>query len=332
MSARGWLLRAPALVATDKFKGTIEAGAVAAAIARGLRAGGRDAEEMPVADGGEGTAAALLAALGGEWVGAGATDPLGRAVDCRFALLADGTAVVEAAEASGLWRVAAGERDAWAASTRGTGELIAAAAQAGAKTVLVAVGGTAATDGGAGALAALGELGELGERPPKLVCLCDVHTPFEDAARVFAPQKGADPATVKRLARRLAAMRLPRGVPMSGAGGGLAGGLTAKAGAKLVAGAPYVLDALGFDERMRRSAFVVTGEGRLDEQTLAGKAPGEVAVRCRQAGVACHAVVGEHALPEFEVRVLALDGVLEAGDEAGLEAAGRSLAEAAAAG
>ena len=326
MTAGSRLLRAPALVATDKFKGTMDAATVAAAIARGVRAGGRDAEELPVADGGEGTAAVLLATVGGEWAEAEASDPLGRPIRCRFALLADGTAVVEAAEASGLWRVAGADRDAWSASTRGTGELIAAAADAGARTVLVAVGGTAATDGGAGAL------GALAGRAPKLVCLCDVQTPFEDAARVFAPQKGADAATVKRLTRRLAAMKLPRGVTMSGAGGGLAGGLAARAGAKLVAGAPYVLDAVGFDERMRRSAFVVTGEGRLDAQTLAGKAPGEVAVRCRQAGVACHAVVGEHALPEFEVRVLALDGVLEARDEAELAAAGRALAEAASAG
>ena len=325
MTRRDWLSSAPALVAVDKFKGTIAAPAVAAAIARGLRSGGRDAEELPVADGGEGTAAALLGALCGEWVAARAADPLGREVECRFAMLANGTAVVDAAEASGLWRLAERERDPWAASTRGTGELIAAAALAGAATVLVAVGGTASTDGGTGALAALAESGG---GLPRLVCLCDVQTPFEDAARVFAPQKGAGPATVRRLGRRLASMRLPRAVPMSGAGGGLAGGLAAKAGAKLVPGAPYVLDALGFDERMRRSAFVVTGEGRLDEQTLAGKAPGEVAVRCRQAGVACHAVVGTHALPEFEVRVLALDGVFEARTEDELAAAGRTLAAA----
>ena len=309
-------------MAVDKFKGTMDAETVARAIARGLRMGGREAVELPVADGGEGTAAALLRARGGEWVEARATDPLGREADCRFALLADGTAVVEAAEASGLWRVPAAERDAWAASSRGTGELIAAAAAAGATEVVVAVGGTATTDGGAGALEAV-------PGGVRIVCACDVQTPFEDAAAVFAPQKGADPATVKRLARRLASMRLPRGVPMTGAGGGLAGGLAARAGARLVPGAPYVLDAIGFDDHMRSSAFVVTGEGQLDSQTLAGKAVGEVAVRCRQAGVACHAVVGRHALAEFEVRVLAFDGVLEAGDEAALAAAGRRLAEAA---
>src|SRR4051812_11773820 len=175
---------------------------VAAAIAVGLREGGRNTEELPVADGGDGTADALLRALGGDWVEADATDALGRPIRARFAMLADGRAVVEAAEASGLARMAEGERDAFAASTYGTGELIAAAAEAGADHVLVAVGGTATTDGGAGALAALDETGV----DPQLTVICDVRTPFEHAARVFGPQKGADAPTVKRLARRLTAL------------------------------------------------------------------------------------------------------------------------------
>jgi glycerate kinase len=234
---------------------------------------------------------------------------------------------VEAAEASGLWRLQPDELDAWAASSRGTGELIAAAVEAGAQTVLVAVGGTATTDGGAGALAALDEAGV----DPRLIVVCDVRTPWEQAARVFAPQKGADPETVARLSRRLAALarkapRDPRGVPMTGAGGGLAGGLHAFRAATLVPGAPFVLDALGFDERMRRAAFVVTGEGRIDRQTLAGKAAGEVAVRCRQAGVACHAIVGADAIDSFSFRVLALDSLAEAGDLEALASAARALA------
>jgi glycerate 2-kinase len=333
-----WWLEAPVLVAPDKFKGTMTAAEVAAAIASGLREGGRKAEELPVADGGEGTADALLRALGGEWVEAEATDALGRPIQARFALLdapphtrASGArgrlAVVEAAEASGLARIPQSERDAWAASTRGTGELIAAAAEAGAKEVVVAVGGTATTDGGAGAVSAIREAGV----EPALTVVCDVRTVFEHAARVFAPQKGADRDTVKRLARRLAdfarkAPRDPRGLPFTGAGGGLAGGLYAYRNAKLVPGAAFVLDALGFDRRMRAATFVVTGEGRMDEQTLEGKAAGEVAVRCRQAGVACHAVVGEDAIDDFSVRVLALDGLLEAGTPADLEKAGRELA------
>jgi glycerate kinase len=322
-----WWLKAPVLVAPDKFKGTMTAAEVAAAIASGLREGGRKADELPVADGGEGTADALLRALGGDWVEADATDALGQRITARFAVLSDGRAVVEAAEASGLARIPGSERDAWAASTRGTGELIAAAAWAGATEVIVAVGGTATTDGGAGALAALDEAGV----DPALTVVCDVRTVFEHAARIFAPQKAAGPETVKRLARRLAdfarkAPRDPRGIPCTGAGGGLAGGLYAYRRAKLVPGAPFVLDALGFDRRMRAASFVVTGEGRMDEQTLEGKAAGEVAVRCRQAGVACHAVVGQAAIDDFSVRVLALDGLLEAGNPRELAKAGRELA------
>jgi len=113
---------------------------------------------------------------------------------------------------------------------------------------------------------------------------------------------------------------------MTGAGGGLSGGLYAQRGAKLVPGAPFVLDALGFDARMRAASFVVTGEGRMDEQTLEGKAAGEVAVRCRQAGVACHAIVGQDAIDDFNLRVLALDGLDEATTIDELRACGRALA------
>jgi glycerate kinase len=318
----------PALVAPDSFKGTFAAAEVAAAIARGLRAGGRDAVELPVADGGEGTQDVLLAALGGEERAVMVADPLGRPIEAAFALLADGaTAIVESARASGLGLVAEGERDAYAASTHGTGELIAAAAEAGAERVLVAVGGSATTDGGAGALAALDAAGI----SPRIEVLCDVRTAWEDAARVFAPQKGADAATVKRLGRRLAALareapRDPRGLAMTGAAGGLAGGLWAFRGAKLLPGAPYVLDAIGFDESMRASAFVVTGEGALDRQTLQGKAAGEVATRARQSGVTCHAIVGRTDLDPFEARILDLQTVTEAGTLAAFEAAGVRLA------
>jgi glycerate 2-kinase len=319
---------APVLVAPDSFKGTFGAAEVAAAIARGLRANGRQAEELPVADGGEGTMAVLLSALGGEARTVRVSDPLGRPVEAAFALLPDGrTAVVETAQASGLGLVAESERDAWAASTRGTGELIAAAARAGAGTVIVTVGGSATTDGGAGALEALEEAGA----DPELLVLCDVRTQFEEAARAFAPQKGADAELVRRLERRLhelaeVAPRDPRRVAMTGAAGGLSGGLWAYRGAKLMPGAAYVLDAVGFEERMRRAAFAVTGEGRLDEQTLQGKVVGEVATRCRQGGVACHAVVGQNTLGAFERRILDLASVTEAHTLEQLEAAGRALA------
>lgn len=315
-------------MAPDSFGGTFAAFEVAAALARGLRAGGRPALELPVADGGEGTLEVVLAAVGAEERSATVSDPLGRPVEARFALLPGcRVALVEAAQASGLRLVAPEERDPWRASTRGTGELIAAAAAAGAGTVVVAAGGSATTDGGAGALAALDEAGAY----PTLEVVCDVRTPWEDAARVFGPQKGADARTVARLERRMdklaaSAPRDPRGVALGGCAGGLSGGLWAHRGARLLPGAAWVLEAIGFDARMRAARFVVTGEGRLDAQTMAGKVVAEVATRCRQSGVACHAVVGVAQLDPFALRVLDLAGVTEATTVAQLEAAGRALA------
>ena len=322
---------APVLVAPDGFKGTIDAALVAAALAKGLRAGGEDAVEMPIGDGGDGTMTALLAALDGERIEVDVSDPLGRPTTAELGLVEGGkTAVVEMAQASGLSLLDEADRDAFAASTRGTGELIAAAVEAGAQRIVVTVGGSATTDGGRGALDALDEAG-VGR--VAMVVVCDVRTPWEDAPRVFGPQKGADPATVRRLERRLAALarnapRDPRGVPMTGCAGGLSGGLWAHRRAQLVPGAAYVLDAVGFDEAMRSSRYVVTGEGRLDEQTMAGKAVAEVATRCRQAGVACHAVVGQDRLGDFESRILDLASVSEAGTVDQLERAGQRIAEA----
>jgi glycerate 2-kinase len=320
----------PVLVAPDSFKGTFSAAEVAGAIGRGLeRAGLMPPDLCPVADGGEGTMDALLPRLGGEVVAAPAHDPLGRELNGCFALVEDGgTAIVETATASGLSLVAEDERDAWAASTYGTGELIAAAAAAGAQVIVVAVGGSATTDGGAGALEAIEEAGGLGGA--RLVVLCDVRTPFEDAPKVFGPQKGADPAMVNRLERRLDELvsgwsRDPRGVPMTGCAGGLSGGLWAAHGAVLEPGAPWVLDALDFDARMRASRAVVTGEGKLDEQTLQGKLVGEIGTRARQAGVPLHAIVGTDALDAFGKRIIDLMRVIEATDLGEMEAAGEAL-------
>jgi glycerate 2-kinase len=316
----------PVLVAPDSFKGTFSAAEVAGAIAAGLRSADREAVELPVGDGGEGTMGVLVDALGGDVRTATVSDPLGRPVKARFAILPDGSAVVETAQASGLGLVAEDERDAWAASTRGTGELIALAVEAGAEHVLVTVGGSATSDGGAGALDALEEAGVR----PDLEVLCDVRTVYEKAPSVFGPQKGADPALVKRLERRLDELagklpRDPRGVPMTGAAGGLSGGLWGGLAARLVPGAAYVLDAIGFDAAMKGSAFVVTGEGCLDSQTLEGKIVGEVATRCRQGGVACHAIVGRDDLDPFEERIIDLASVSEATGLAEMEAAGRRL-------
>lgn len=318
------------LVAPDKFKGTYSAAEVAAAVGRGLRSIGRDAVELPVADGGEGTARVVLCARDGAWVKETVSDPLGRPVEAGFALLSDGdTAVLDVAEASGLWRLNSRELDAWTASTTGTGELIAAAAKAGARTVVVAAGGSATVDGGAGAVDVLRTLSPV----PMLVVACDVTSTWEEAAAVFGPQKGATPAEVGRLSERLnrlaaSAPRDPRGVPRSGAAGGLSGALWSYFGASLVSGASFVLDAIGFDAAVRQASFVVTGEGRIDSQTLAGKAPAEVARRTAAAQRPCDAVVGENRLTDAQQKDLGLRTIVEARDEEAMSRAGGLLAEA----
>lgn len=327
-------MRSPrALVAPDSFKGTFAATTVADAVARGLEAAGWEADRCPVADGGEGTMELLVAALGGHVRTVAATDPLGRPVAGSVGWVAADTAIVEVASASGLGLVTAAERDAWRASTRGTGELIAFAAAAGAREILVAAGGSATTDGGRGAIDAIRAAGGLGSA--RLVVLCDVETAFEDAPRVFGPQKGADPALVARLEERLDAFaatlpRDPRAVRATGAAGGLSGGLWAAFGAELRPGAPAVLDALGVDARMRAAQLVVAGEGCLDEQSLGGKIVGELARRAGAAGVPVHVVAGSTTLGEAEGARAGLERVWVASTLEEIEAAGRDLGGAAA--
>ena len=316
------------LVAPDSFKGTFSSAEVAAAIGRGLEAAGHEVDLCPIADGGDGTLVALAPALGLSLATATVTDPLGREIDADFAV-GDGVCVVEMAAASGLGLVGEDERDALAATTFGTGELILAAIDAGARVVYVGVGGSATTDGGTGAIEAIRRAGGLGAA--RLIVLCDVRTPFEDAARVFGPQKGASPDDVRRLSRRLAALarrldRDPRGIPMTGGAGGLSCGLWAAFGAELVPGAAFILDEIDFDRRMRAARAVITGEGKLDQQSLAGKAVSEVATRARQAGVPSYAIVGRRELDAFGMRVLDLQVVEEAGTLRDIEAAGWTLA------
>jgi glycerate kinase len=301
------------LVAPAAFQGTLRASVVAAAIGRGLEAAGLEPPDLcPVADGGEGTLEVLLGRLGGETAGARVSDPSGRALDVGFALLGDGsTALIEVAAASGRHLAGLGDGPA-EAGTRGAGELIVAAVATGAEVVLVACGGVVVADGGAGALAAIEEAGGLGRAG--VVALCDVRTSYEHAG------PGLD-----RLARSLP--RDPRGRMFTGAGGGLAGGLWAGLGAELRAGAPFVLEALEFDRRMRAAWAVVTGEGRLDRSTLDGKIVAEVATRARQAGIPAHAIVGEDALDRFDARILDLQEILTGSTRPEIEAAGRLLAE-----
>jgi glycerate kinase len=318
------------LVAPDSFKGTFTATQVADALAAGLRAAGCTTDCCPLADGGEGTMQVLLDALGGTVERLAARDPLGRAIAAQLGLLDNGrTAIVETAEASGLGRVAAHERDAEAATSAGTGDLIAAAARLGAERILVAVGGSACTDGGRGAIEAIYAAGGL--RGARLEVLCDTRTPYEDAATVFGPQKGADADTVKRLTARLGNLvrsfpRDPRGVPMTGCAGGLSGGLWGCFDARLRSGADAVLDAVRFDARARVAGHVVTGEGCLDAQSVDGKLVSVVARRARAAGALTHAAVAWLRLTDRELDALGIDGLaIEASSRAELIQAGERL-------
>ena len=317
------------LIAPDSFKGTHTAPQVALAIARGAGAH-TPVEVCPLADGGEGTTSILVAALGGETLSVPAHDALGRPVDAQLGLLHAGeTAVVDVAGASGLALLDPAELDAERASSTGTGELLAAAAATGAREVLLAAGGSATTDGGAGAIEALRRAGGL--HGARLTILADVRTPFERAAEIFAPQKGADAAAVARLSARLDsyAQELPldpRGRPMTGAAGGLAGGLWAAYGARLAPGAQWILDAVGFSQRLRRASAVISGEGRIDAQTLEGKVLCEVARRGHAAGVPVHAVAGSCALEPAALASLGLASVRLASTIEQLEQAGRELA------
>jgi len=337
-----------AVVCPDKFRGSLSAPDAAAAIASGLRRSGfDDVRELPLADGGEGTLDALLASLGGSRRLTRVTGPLGEATEAEYAVLSDGTAVVEMARASGLALVA-GRNDALRASTRGTGELIAAAARAGCRRIIVGVGGSATSDGGLAAVEALGWTLPRVE----VVVACDVTTTFLDAARVYGPQKGATDAQIALLSRRLHTIaetyRDRLGIDVTelehgGAAGGLAGGLAA-IGAHLEPGFDVIADAVGLDDALDDAGLVVTGEGRLDTTSLTGKVVGGVLERADDLQITARAVICGAADAEVRaaleakgVTVLTLvERVWNAGDafaraallceEAAVEAAGRARA------
>ena len=288
----------------------------AEALARGFARAGVRAERLPLADGGDGTAEALHAALGGEWREAAVSDPLGRAVTARFLLLPDGRAVVEAAEAIGLRLLAPDELDPLRASSRGLGELLQAAAASRATELLVALGGTATVDGGAGLRDLVGD-----GLPLPTTVACDVANPLlgeRGAARAFGPQKGASPAQVEELERRLAGMAELAPVaelPGAGAAGGLGAALAAL-GSTLVPGAELVLETVGFRPRIRGARLVVTGEGVVDRTSGEGKATGAVLRLCREEGVRCAVFGGRvaEALAGAELHELSGDPARAAAD------------------
>lgn len=299
------------LACPASLKHVLPAPAAAAALAAGLRAGGAAADELPLADGGEGTAAVLEAALGGRRHHADVHDAFGAPRRAAWLELPDGTAVVEAAAAVPLDPA---RLDVRSASSRGLGELILATGRA--PALLVALGGTATMDAGEGLREVLREL------PAPTQVACDVRTTLLDAPRLYGPQKGASPEQVEELTRRFAASGLPQELPGGGAAGGLGAALAAL-GAELVPGAELVLDALAFEPS--RYDLVVTGEGRVDATTAEGKVAAAVAARCAAAGVRCVVFGGVVDAPLPGVETVALSGD-PARAEADLRALGERLA------
>ncbi|MEV7934590.1 glycerate kinase [Kitasatospora sp. NPDC088264] len=328
------------VVAPDKFKGTLEGAEVAARIAAGVRraAPGVEVRELPVADGGEGTLAAALAA-GFTRVPAKVAGPTGLPVDAALAVRGD-TAVVELAQSSGLARLPGGRTAPLAAGSYGVGQLIGRAVALGAKRIVLGLGGSACTDGGAGMVQALGARlldADGAELPPggaalrrldriepgpltdvlagvEIVVACDVDNPLlgpRGATAVYGPQKGADGADLVILEEgltrfadqvALATGRDVRDAPGAGAAGGVGFAALALLGATMRPGIELLLELLGFDEAVRGARLVVTGEGCLDAQTLHGKAPAGVASAATRAGVRVAAVAGRLELSEPEWR------------------------------
>jgi glycerate 2-kinase len=281
-----------ALACPASLKGVLSGRAAAAALAEGLRAWSV-ADELPVADGGEETLDALEAALGGEWRTYDVHDAFGRPRQAR-ALWHGPDAAVEAAEVIPL---DPSHLDPINASSRGLGELITALGKP--RELLVCLGGTANVDGGAGLLEVLPEL------PTTTHVACDVDVPLLDAVRVFAAQKGASAEQLPELEQRLKPLAAYAELPGAGAAGGL-GAAFASLGADLRPGAAMILDLLRFDPASYD--LVVTGEGTVDATTVRGKAPGEVARRCRAAGVRC-VVFGGRVLDPIEgAETIALSG------------------------
>ena len=321
------------VIAPDKFKGSLTALEAAEAMARGLSRVDPCAEidRVPMADGGEGTVAALVAATGGSYRTVTVTGPLGELVAASFGLLGDGrTAVLEMASASGLWLVPPTLRDPLRATTRGTGQLLLAALEAGARRVIVGIGGSATNDGGAGLGQALGfrlldthgrelepgggELDRLAriERTDQVAVLgsatiavaCDVSNPLcgpRGASAVYGPQKGATPEMVARLDRNLGHFAdivardldvAVRDIPGSGAAGGLGGGLVAFAGGRLEGGVNLVIEAVNLRERLHAADLCLTGEGALDGQSAFGKTAVGVARLAHSLGCPTLAIAG----------------------------------------
>lgn len=337
----------PVLIAPDKFKGSLTAPQVAEAVAAGLRRVRPDAQVRlaPVADGGDGTVQAALAS-GYAPIPVRVAGPVGEPVDTEIAISGD-TAVVELASASGLALLDPEELAPLAASSEGTGEAILMALDAGARTVVLGVGGSASTDGGAGMLTVLGArvldaadnplppgggpLGrvatvDLSGLDPRLaetefILASDVDNPLlgeRGAAHVYGPQKGADPEQVRFLDEALgnwsravlaAGGRDVAEQPGAGAAGGVGYGALAVLGARMRPGVDVILELIDFDRQLEGAGLVIIGEGAIDEQTLHGKGPAGVAARAREAGVPVVAIAGRCDLTPERLREAGVEAV-----------------------
>jgi glycerate kinase len=317
------------LIAPDKFKGSLSAREVADHLATGLRDRLPDVSirKLPIADGGEGTAEVIGEARGGEWVTCAAHDALGRGIEARYVWLRDSsTAVIEMSATAGMWRIAADERHLLNATTFGVGEMMNDAAKRDVRQILLGLGGSATNDGGIGMARSLGfrfvgrehdvetprELvkltriyrSEKGHDFPKIVAAVDVKNPLlgpRGATRTFGPQKGGTPDQLKILESALT--RLAdiasrdlgsdfRDTPGAGAAGGLGFGLMTFCGAPVKPGFEMVAEFIGLKSAIEEADAVITGEGRLDDQTLEGKAPAGVARLARELGKPVYAIVG----------------------------------------
>lgn len=331
------------VVASDSFKGCLRSDQVADAVETGVLTVFPDCEvvKLPVGDGGEGTMEALVSAMGGHVIALSVQDPLGRPVEAEYALLNDGSAVIEISKSSGLTLLAQHEQNPLKTSTYGVGQMIADALRKGCRRFLVCIGGSATNDAGTGMLEALGyrlfnsagtELNGCGENLIKIkdvdssaampelkesefIVACDVDSPLygpNGAAYVFAPQKGADATMVEELDRGLRhfadIMQKCTGLdvadmPGAGAAGGLGAAFKAFLNADLKKGADMVLDAVRFDEQIVGADLIITGEGKIDSQTMAGKLPAAVAERASAQNIPVVAICGSSdidTLPGFQ--------------------------------
>jgi len=341
------------IIATDSWKGSLSSIEAAGLIEKGAGAVFTDAEylKIPIADGGEGTVEALVGGLGGEIIRLTAEDPLGRPVKAFYGAIED-KAVLEMAAASGLPLLQEAEKNPLRTSTFGTGELILSALEAGFTDITIGIGGSATNDGGAGMARALGyrfldrdgrELppggGALGEiasiedssvsplvQKAEIHVACDVDNPLlgrQGASAVYGPQKGADPAAVKLLDSALTRFadvveewkgEPMRDIPGAGAAGGLGFGLVAFCGAEMKSGIDTVLDLVNFEEKLMGADLVITGEGRIDGQSLRGKVPVGVAARAAPGGVPVLAVVGSIGEGASEVYRYGIDSIMNTMD------------------